>query len=37
MRKSKGISERKNRIVRNKTLSRVENSAHTRTLGLSWR
>jgi len=31
MQKSKCISERKNRIVRNKTLSRVENSAHTRT------
>jgi len=31
MQKSKCISERKNRIVRNKTLSKVENSTHTRT------
>jgi len=29
--KSRFESERKNRIVRNKTLSRVESSAHTHT------
>jgi len=29
MRKSKGESERKNKIVRNKTVDRAENSAHT--------